>query len=205
MFWILARTMSILTEVSRSLSQFFPAKWDTTYIILNHFLQNLLQFIIHHPTINTTGSKFGVWTTVGTRNFLFHTCPDQPWGQTSLPYNGYWNYFLRVQLMGHDVEHPPYLVPRLRTSTLIPLLLLRLHDIWQNVCYLLSERVWPEELGQQISKISVKNTIHNSVLNLNNQGHFTKITNSVCDGEKRVYPRYSLLSEYHTVPWCTHK
>jgi hypothetical protein len=160
-----------------------------------------MQFIVHHPTINTTWSKL-VWGLNHSGNKK-----DQPWGQPSLPYNGYWNYFLRVQQLGHDADHPPHLLPKLRTSTLIPLLLLWLHDIWQEDCYLVSERVWSEELGgQTTSKISVKKgTTHNSVLNLNNQGHFTKITNSVCDVVKRVCPRYSFLSEYHTIPWCTHK
>jgi len=155
MFWILARTMGILTEVSHSFPQFFQQNriLPTLYQITSFKIFCNSSFTIPPLTLQ---SKFGVWTTAGTRNFLFHTSPDQPWGQTNLPYNGYWNCFLRVQQLGHDVEHPPHLVPRLRTSTLIPLFLLRLYDTWQKVCYLLSERVWPEELGEKISKISVK-------------------------------------------------
>jgi len=53
-----------------------------------------MQFIIHYPIINTTESKL-VWGLNQSGNKK-----DRPWGQPSLPYNGYWNYFLRVQQLG---------------------------------------------------------------------------------------------------------
>jgi hypothetical protein len=37
---------------------------------------------------------------------IFHTCPDWPWGPSSLLYNGY-QVFPRVKWPGRDVDHLP--------------------------------------------------------------------------------------------------
>jgi len=37
---------------------------------------------------------------------IFHTCPDQPWGPFSLPYNGYWVSFPGVRQLGGGADQP---------------------------------------------------------------------------------------------------
>jgi len=38
---------------------------------------------------------------------ILHTCPDQPWGTTSLLYNGYQVSFPGVKRLGCVTGHPP--------------------------------------------------------------------------------------------------
>jgi hypothetical protein len=43
-----------------------------------------------------------------------HTCPDRPWGPTSLLYSGYWICFPWVTRPGCGVDHPSHLASRLK-------------------------------------------------------------------------------------------
>jgi hypothetical protein len=45
---------------------------------------------------------------------IFRIHPDQPWGPSSLLYNGYWLSFLGVKQLGHGVDHLPHLAWRLK-------------------------------------------------------------------------------------------
>ena len=42
---------------------------------------------------------------------IFRTCPDRPWGPTSLLYNGYRVFPGGKERSGHDADHSPLLVP----------------------------------------------------------------------------------------------
>jgi len=44
---------------------------------------------------------------------IFHTHPDQPWGPSSLLYNGYWVSFLGVSDRGVALTIHPHLALRL--------------------------------------------------------------------------------------------
>jgi hypothetical protein len=53
------------------------------------------------------------------------TCPDRPWGQPRLLYNGYCVFAGGRNRPGCDADPSPLLVPRSKNSTAIPLLSLR--------------------------------------------------------------------------------
>ena len=47
-----------------------------------------------------------VWGLNPSRNEIFHTCADLPWGPPSLLYNGYQVSFLWVKQNGYGIDHP---------------------------------------------------------------------------------------------------
>jgi hypothetical protein len=68
------------------------------------------------------------WTVRGSNpggGEIFRTCPDRPWGQPSLLYDGY-QVFPGVKRPGRGADQPPLLVPRLRMSRAISALPTRL-------------------------------------------------------------------------------
>ena len=49
-----------------------------------------------------------VWSSYNSLCLLYrHTCPDRPWGPTSLLYNWYRVFFPGVKRLGSGVDHPP--------------------------------------------------------------------------------------------------
>jgi hypothetical protein len=45
---------------------------------------------------------------------IFCIHPEQPWGPSSLIYNGYRVFWLEVEWLVCDIYHPPSIVPRLK-------------------------------------------------------------------------------------------
>jgi len=56
------------------------------------------------------------------RGEIFRTCPDRPWGPSSLLYNGYGLLPESKERPGRDADPSPLLVPWSRKSRAIPLL-----------------------------------------------------------------------------------
>jgi len=53
---------------------------------------------------------------------IFRTCPDRPWGPSSILYKGYRVFPGNKERPGRDADPLPLLVPWSRNSTVIPLL-----------------------------------------------------------------------------------
>jgi hypothetical protein len=55
-----------------------------------------------------------VWELNPAEGKIFHICPDQHWQSCSFLYNGYQLSFPGVKQLGHGVDHPTHLPPRLK-------------------------------------------------------------------------------------------
>jgi hypothetical protein len=68
------------------------------------------QSVWHSLRAGRSGDRKSRW------DEIFRTRPNRPWGPPSLLYNGYRVSFPGVKRTGRRVEHPPHLVPRLKTE-----------------------------------------------------------------------------------------
>jgi hypothetical protein len=65
--------------------------------------------------VSAPGSSVGIATNYGLDgpgiesrcNETFRTCPDRPWGQSNLPYNGYWDFPGAKERPGRDADPSP--------------------------------------------------------------------------------------------------
>jgi len=84
-----------------------------TSICVRKCLDTIRQSVSISINFRRLATGWTVWGSNPGGGEIFCTCPDRPWGLTSLLYSGYW-VFPGVKQPGHGVDHPPHLAPRLR-------------------------------------------------------------------------------------------
>jgi hypothetical protein len=98
---ILAKHVNILAKCVNILAKCVNNQTGITY---NYHIQPVVG-IAQSVLLVAMGWK--VWGSNPGGGEIFRTCPDWPWGPSSLLYNGYRVSFLRLKRPGRGIDHPP--------------------------------------------------------------------------------------------------